>query len=253
MKNIFYKKEKGITLIALVITIIVLLLLAGVAISMLSGENGILKQAQTAKKATGDSEFEEEVKLAVVASKTNETGRINKDELDKELKKINGAIISKGTDDGFPWIVSKENNAYKIDDDETVTKINGIYLSKSNLELALGEEMTITATLLEGVTGTIIWESSDSNIVTVNDGTIIASDSVTGTAIITAKIDGTDYEATCTVTVAKKLAIGDYIEYDVAYTDMYYSSNTYTTTNGWRLLSYTDNGNGTINKYRSAS
>ena len=43
------KQEKGITLIALVITIIVLLILAGVAISMLSGENGILRQAANAK------------------------------------------------------------------------------------------------------------------------------------------------------------------------------------------------------------
>ena len=39
MKKLINKNEKGITLIALVITIIVLLILAGVAISMLSGEN----------------------------------------------------------------------------------------------------------------------------------------------------------------------------------------------------------------------
>ena len=37
-------KNKGITLIALVVTIIVLLILAGVSISMLTGENGILKR-----------------------------------------------------------------------------------------------------------------------------------------------------------------------------------------------------------------
>ena len=51
MIKIINKNEKGITLIALVITIIVLLILAGVAISMLSGENGILKKAA---KAVGD-------------------------------------------------------------------------------------------------------------------------------------------------------------------------------------------------------
>ena len=43
------RTNKGITLVAVVITIIVLLILAGVAISMLSGENGILKQAAKAK------------------------------------------------------------------------------------------------------------------------------------------------------------------------------------------------------------
>ena len=43
--NYYNRQNKGITLIALVITIIVLLILAGVAISMLSGVNGILNRA----------------------------------------------------------------------------------------------------------------------------------------------------------------------------------------------------------------
>ena len=47
-----YRKNKGITLIALVITIIVLLILAGVSIAMLTGQNGILTQAQKAKSET---------------------------------------------------------------------------------------------------------------------------------------------------------------------------------------------------------
>ena len=47
-----YRKNKGITLIALVITIIVLLILTGVSIAMLTGQNGILTQAQKAKSET---------------------------------------------------------------------------------------------------------------------------------------------------------------------------------------------------------
>ena len=43
------KKNKGITLIALVITIIILLILAGISISMLTGQNGILNRTQEAK------------------------------------------------------------------------------------------------------------------------------------------------------------------------------------------------------------
>ena len=46
------KQAKGITLIALVITIIVLLILAGVTIATLTGDNGILKQADKAKTET---------------------------------------------------------------------------------------------------------------------------------------------------------------------------------------------------------
>ena len=53
------KNNKGITLIALVITIIVLLILAGVAISMLSGENGILRQAADAKTKTEEKSQQE--------------------------------------------------------------------------------------------------------------------------------------------------------------------------------------------------
>ena len=56
------KKEnnKAITLIALVITIIVLLILAGVSIAMLTGENGILTQAQKAKSETENAAKEEQ-------------------------------------------------------------------------------------------------------------------------------------------------------------------------------------------------
>ncbi len=54
------KNERGITLIALVVTIVVLLILAGVSISMLTGENGIITQAQDAKLATERSSLREQ-------------------------------------------------------------------------------------------------------------------------------------------------------------------------------------------------
>ena len=63
------KNSKGITLIALVITIIVLLILAGVSIAMLTGQNGILTQAQNAKEETEESKDWEQVKLAVTSGK----------------------------------------------------------------------------------------------------------------------------------------------------------------------------------------
>ena len=59
------KREKGITLIALVVTIVVLIILAAVSISMLTGENGIIKQASNAKDATEQARVEELVDLAV--------------------------------------------------------------------------------------------------------------------------------------------------------------------------------------------
>ena len=59
------KNQKGITLIALVITIIVLLILAGVSIAMLTGSNGILTQANRAGDATRDADIKEAISLAV--------------------------------------------------------------------------------------------------------------------------------------------------------------------------------------------
>ena len=57
------KGNKGITLIALVITIIVLLILAGVTIAALSGDNGILKRATEAKEQTNQKNDEETEKI----------------------------------------------------------------------------------------------------------------------------------------------------------------------------------------------
>ena len=63
-KKINSKSKKGITLIALVITIVVLLILAGVSIAMLTGNNGILTQANNAKIEQSHSAVEEGIKLA---------------------------------------------------------------------------------------------------------------------------------------------------------------------------------------------
>ena len=59
------KNTKGITLIALVITIIVLLILAGVTIATLTGENGILSQANTAKERTVVGTEKEQLNMAL--------------------------------------------------------------------------------------------------------------------------------------------------------------------------------------------
>ena len=49
------KKQKGITLVALVVTIVVLLILAGVSINLVLGDNGIVKKAQEAKRKSGEA------------------------------------------------------------------------------------------------------------------------------------------------------------------------------------------------------
>lgn len=61
------KNQKGITLIALVITIIVLLILAGVSIAMLTGDNGVLNKANKAKTSTVAAEASDKINMAINA------------------------------------------------------------------------------------------------------------------------------------------------------------------------------------------
>ena len=87
MKNL--KEKQGITLIALVITIVVLLILAGVSIAMLTGDNGILSQAQNAKNQTEKAEDKERIKLAVNAAQISDNGfkELGQNSLQEELDK----------------------------------------------------------------------------------------------------------------------------------------------------------------------
>lgn len=65
------KENKGITLIALVVTIIVLLILAGVSIAMLTGQNGILTKAAEARDNSAAGTLDEATKIAVGNIMTN--------------------------------------------------------------------------------------------------------------------------------------------------------------------------------------
>ena len=73
------KGIKGITLIALVITIIVLLILAGVSIAMLTGNNGILTQAQNAKEKSINAQEDELRRLTAMQAATNLENTIYED------------------------------------------------------------------------------------------------------------------------------------------------------------------------------
>ena len=61
------KKSNGITLIALVVTIIVLIILAGVSINLILGDNGIITKAQEAKQVQEKAEIKSEIQLELMA------------------------------------------------------------------------------------------------------------------------------------------------------------------------------------------
>lgn len=73
-RNKLTKQSKGITLIALVITIIVLLILAGVTIATLTGDNGLLRKTIEAKFKSEIKQYEEELRLSISAEETETLG-----------------------------------------------------------------------------------------------------------------------------------------------------------------------------------
>ena len=81
------KERNGITLIALVITIIMLLILAGVTIATLTGDNGILGKANEAKTTNDEEKAKEQIKIAVMGS-YGKDGELNYDDLTKNLGQI---------------------------------------------------------------------------------------------------------------------------------------------------------------------
>ena len=111
------KSQKGITLIALVITIIVLLILASVSIAMLTGNNGILQKAETAKESSAEAEGEEKINLAILAVKTQTNGGFDQKLLQEELKKY-GLTGTKGENE---TTVTVNEKTYTIDDEGNVT------------------------------------------------------------------------------------------------------------------------------------
>ena len=113
------QENKGITLIALVITIIVLLILAAVSIATLTGENGILTKAQEAKTQNTKSQAEEEVKLAVASLLAEETTKqITQEEkrqlLENELKQYDSSSTVAISGTGF--LAKHRGYETKIDD-----------------------------------------------------------------------------------------------------------------------------------------
>ena len=110
------KQTKGITLIALVVTIIVLLILAGISIMMLTGEGGILQNAKEASEATKTATEEEQVKLAVAEALLKGNGTLSKENVGNSLKNQFGA--DKVTEDTFigdgPWTFIGEEKNYLI-------------------------------------------------------------------------------------------------------------------------------------------
>ena len=122
------KKEeisRGITLIALVITIIVLLILAGITIATLIGDNGILKRATEAVEETEKKTAEEKVAVEVLGS-YGKNGQLDYGLLEENLNNIEGikGVPSPISQDDFPLVVNVDGYDVTINADGSVSVDN---------------------------------------------------------------------------------------------------------------------------------
>ena len=137
------KNDKGITLLALVITIIVLLILAGITISAITGDNGIIGNAGRAKEETEIANEKEIVEKATVqAMGNNKYGNIEENELQSELDKETGEGKTEATNigDEFEIIFNDSNRYYTVDKDGNVGEAQDIIEDKNPGDITVGKD-----------------------------------------------------------------------------------------------------------------
>ena len=123
--------QKGITLIALVVTIVVLLILAAVTISAVFGENGLLKTIEIAKEKNKIAEYKEDLNQKLLEAKMNVLLDNSKvlEETRKIIlrdKKYDGAVVSEVEDNKFT-VITKEGYKFEVTPDgaEYLEKTSG--------------------------------------------------------------------------------------------------------------------------------
>ena len=127
-------KEKGITLIALIVTIIVLIILAGITIATLTGDDGIISNANNAKEETEIANEKEIVDRATISAMGNNSrGNIVEDELQDELDRITKVGDTEVEDNGeeFEVVFVNTNRYYTVDKDGDIIE-EGKIVKNSN-------------------------------------------------------------------------------------------------------------------------
>lgn len=184
VKDCLKFKNGGITLIALVITIVILLILSGVSIGILVGENGILKQATKAKEETKKTSLEEQRQLAMLNAIANNENQTYTDKngdnaiipagfsitgIEGEGVISDGLVIIDSEGNEFVWIPVEDTfqaDEMTIADDEqnfvsSVNKYHGFYIGRYETGVEEGNLIESTnSNNLENWTG---WQSIREN------------------------------------------------------------------------------------------
>lgn len=168
--EILRKEEKGITLIALIVTIIVLLILAGVIIATLTGENGLLGKAEQAKKTTDKRGALEAVQLEVAGSFDNQgnyQSSLAKSNLENNIK---ATVTDK--EDGKLKVKYKGYTFY-VDIEGEVSILNGVAVGEIFDRTGKEEGKLHVGDFIDYTAGT--WEEPDMQKITASGAEIAAN------------------------------------------------------------------------------
>ena len=150
------EKNKGITLISLVVMIIVLLILSGISIGMINGENGIIKNAGKAKESAEIAEEKEQLGIAAVqAMGKSKYGDITKVGLNKELEKLNSSMPTSIEYDEeislFYVTFTGSGRVYQVDRDGNVIYLGSENELKNSANITASHESDTTPQLVQYV------------------------------------------------------------------------------------------------------
>jgi len=263
----------GITLIALVVTIIVLLILAGISIQMLTGDNGILSRAGEAKDLTAEKQMLERVQLAYLAASTGGKGQVTeqllRDELDKEFgqnkyeltEDLTKVIIDEKEYDVGGTVLGEPGKKITKDiNGTTIAKTDGVtepWLPTSKAEI-LNNDLTTGLTIKDEAENEWVWivvPKSVTESAINDDGIKIALEDYVYVQNAK-KIDGTEAETPLLTKTNGEEVDKAYKTTTVGFTDTYYdgcglSLSDYTKKYSKMLNSIKENGGFYIGKYEA--
>lgn len=155
----YIKEDKGITLIALIVTVIVLAILVGVSIGMIAGNNGIMNKTIDATDKTNQLTAEEKVETEV-ANSYGKNGNIDLDELNENLKnnikgiELNGSPISDSNKiESLPVTVVVDGYEVEIKDEITAELPEGFRYGDVNQDGIITDVKGDAALLQEYLNG----------------------------------------------------------------------------------------------------
>lgn len=207
------KEEKGITLVALVISIIVMIILSGISLNATIGENGIINRARESKLKQEEAEVEGEI-LSGIASldieyyqkATSDTGiTINSiysiSGLSKYVNgKINGFNYNKNGTTVVYYTNERGSYTVKIGEDGNVATYSGIFVQKDetiSIQMGKNDKITLNTDMKDTIWAVVSGNGTvDPNTgeVTKNDNETIIIKGKSDDGEVTIIIEGTDEE-----------------------------------------------------------